>query len=127
MLDPALLRPGRFDRQVLVPAPEQESRLGILKIHTRKMPLKGVDLKAIAKETDGYSGADLEALAREAGLNALRKDFKAKIITKKDFDEAIIRVRPSVTPELVKFYKKLDERLKSPGVEKSKEKVEYVG
>ena len=91
------------------------------------MPLKGVDLKAIAKETDGYSGADLEALAREAGLNALRKDFKAKIITKKDFDEAIIRVRPSVTPELVKFYKKLDERLKSPGVEKSKEKVEYVG
>ncbi|MEM5812420.1 MAG: CDC48 family AAA ATPase, partial [Candidatus Aenigmatarchaeota archaeon] len=127
IIDPALLRPGRFDRQVLVPAPDEEARLEILKIHTKKMPLKGVDLKHIARETEGYSGADLEALVREAGLNALRKDFKAKYVTKKDFEEAMKKVKPSVTPELVKFYNKIAERLKAPPTEKGKDKVEYVG
>ena len=127
ILDPALMRPGRFDRQVLVPAPDEDARLEILKIHTKKMPLKGVDLKPISKETDGYSGADLEALVREAGLNALRKDFKAKTVGKKEFEEAVKRVTPSVTPELVKFYSKISERIRAPPSEKGKEKVDYVG
>ncbi|MCX6814667.1 MAG: CDC48 family AAA ATPase [Candidatus Aenigmarchaeota archaeon] len=127
ILDPAILRPGRFDRQVLVPAPDEEARLEILKIHTKKMPLKGVDLKPIAKETEGYSGADLEALVREAGLNALRKDFKAKSVGKKEFEEAVKRVKPSVTPDLVKFYNKISDRIKAPPSEKGKEKVDYVG
>jgi transitional endoplasmic reticulum ATPase len=128
ILDPALLRPGRFDRQVLVPAPDQDARLEILKIHTGKMPIKGVDLKSIARETDGYSGADLEALVREAGLNALRRDFKSKTVTRKDFEESIKRVRPSITPDLVKFYSKITERMKAPPVEKTgREKVDYVG
>ena len=128
ILDPALLRPGRFDRQVLVPSPDEESRLEILRIHTKKMPLKGVELKAIAKETEWYSGADLEALVREAGLNALRKDFKAKSVTRKDFEDALKRVRPSVTPELIKFYSKIAERIKAPPVEKAtREKMDYVG
>jgi SpoVK/Ycf46/Vps4 family AAA+-type ATPase/intein/homing endonuclease len=156
ILDPALLRPGRFDRQVLVPAPDQEARLEILKVHARKMPFvekekfakkkdemtekeekeyKKENEKAmlkivtpLAKETDGYSGADLEALVREAGLNALRKDFKAKTVGKADFTEALRKVRPSVTPELVKFYSKISERMRAPPSEKSgKEKMDYVG
>ncbi|HJW97287.1 MAG TPA: AAA family ATPase, partial [archaeon] len=118
----------RFDRQVLVPSPDEKSRLEILRIHTKKMPLKGVELKAIAKETEWYSGADLEALVREAGLNALRKDFKAKSVTRKDFEDALKRVRPSVTPELIKFYSKIAERIKAPPVEKAtREKMDYVG
>jgi len=127
ILDPALLRPGRFDRQVLVPAPDEEARLEILKIHTKKMPLKGVDLKPIAKDTEGYSGADLEALVREAGLNALRKDFKSRTVGRKEFEEALKRVKPSVTPELVKFYNKISERIKAPPSEKGKERMDYVG
>jgi transitional endoplasmic reticulum ATPase len=127
ILDPAMLRPGRFDRQVLVPPPDEEARLEILKIHTKKMPLKGVDLKPIAKETEGYSGADLEALVREAGLNALRKDFNAKTVGKKEFEEAIKRVKPSVTPDVVKFYSTIAERIKTHPIEKGKEKVDYVG
>jgi transitional endoplasmic reticulum ATPase len=127
ILDPAMLRPGRFDRQVLVPAPDEEARFEILKIHTRKMPLKGVDIRGIAKETEGYSGADLEALVREAGLNALRKDFKSKSVTKQDFAESLKKVRPSVTPELIKFYNKLSERIKAPPAEKGKERMDYVG
>ncbi len=127
ILDPALMRPGRFDRQVLVPAPDEEARLEILKIHTKEMPLKGVDMKPIAKETEGYSGADLEALVREAGLNALRKDFKAKTVGRKEFEEALKRVKPSVTPELVKFYGKISEKIRAPPSEKPKEKLDYVG
>jgi len=128
ILDPAMLRPGRFDRQVLVPAPDQAARLQILKIHTSRMPLKGVDLKMIARETDGYSGADLEGLVREAGLNALRKDFNIKSVGKPDFAEALKKVRPSVTADLVKFYTKIAERIRAPVSEKSsKEKVDYVG
>jgi SpoVK/Ycf46/Vps4 family AAA+-type ATPase len=73
MLDPALLRPGRFDRQVLVPAPDNKARLEVLKIHTKNMPLKGVDITSLSRRTEGYSGADLEALCREAGINAIRE------------------------------------------------------
>ena len=82
MIDPALLRPGRIDRQILVPAPNEQARLEILKIHTAEMPLKGVDLKDLAKKTEEYSGADIEALCREAAMNALRENMKAKEVTK---------------------------------------------
>ncbi|MEN3065684.1 MAG: AAA family ATPase, partial [Candidatus Methanosuratincola petrocarbonis] len=78
LIDPALLRPGRFDRLVLVPAPDLKSRLEILKIHTKKMPLaKDVDLEQIAKETEGYSGSDLASLCREAAMLVLRRDINA--------------------------------------------------
>jgi transitional endoplasmic reticulum ATPase len=128
IIDPALLRPGRFERRILVPSPDEDARLEILKIHTKNVPIKGVDIKKIAKETEGYSGADLEALVREAGLNALRKDFKTKSVNKSDFDEALRKVKPSVTPELVKMYGKIEEMMRSPAAEKpSREKVDYVG
>jgi hypothetical protein len=78
MIDPALLRPGRIDRLVLVPAPDLKTRLEILKIHTKNMPLKDVDLKELATKTEGFSGADIEALCREAAMFALRENIKAK-------------------------------------------------
>lgn len=129
ILDPALLRPGRFDRQVLVPSPDEKTRLEIFKIHTKNMPLKGVDLKKIVRQTDGYSGADIEGICREAGLNAIREDMNAKEVTKKHFDFALKESRPSITPDIVKFYEKLTESFKSKGMERriSKEETDYVG
>jgi transitional endoplasmic reticulum ATPase len=97
MVDPALLRPGRFDKLLEVPAPDAASREAILRVHTSRMPLdKDVDLKAIAKQTDGYSGADLEALCREAGMVALRENLEASKITAKHFAKALKMIRPSL-------------------------------
>jgi len=80
VLDPALLRPGRFDRQVIVPSPDMKGRLGILKVHTRKTPLAAdVNLESIAKGTPGFSGADLENLINESALIGARE--KAKEVT----------------------------------------------
>jgi len=90
ILDPALLRPGRFDRQVVVDVPDVKGRAEILKVHTRKKPLENVDLETVAKSTGGFTGADLENVANEAAIMAARK--KAKVITQTDFDEAIIKV-----------------------------------
>ncbi len=74
IIDPALLRPGRFDRLILVPAPDEKARLEIFKVHTRRVPLAGdVDLRELAKKTEGYTGADIAALVREAALIAMRR------------------------------------------------------
>ncbi len=87
VLDPALLRPGRFDRRIVVPRPDLRGRVGILGVHTRKVPLAaGVDLEVIARGTPGFSGADLEFLVNEAALIAARKD-KDKVEAD-DFEEA---------------------------------------
>ncbi len=104
MIDPALLRPGRFDKLILIGKPDLESRLRILEIHTRNMPLMNVDLMDIADCTDGYVGADLEALCREAGLCAFRENPNSKYITKKHFDAALRMIRPSVDPKVIESY-----------------------
>ena len=97
ILDPALLRPGRFDKLLVVPAPDERARLDILKVHTVKMPLgKDVNLEEYIKKTDGYSGADLEALVREAGMNALRENINAKSVDRKHFEKALAAIRPSL-------------------------------
>ena len=131
IIDPALLRPGRFDRQVLVPSPDLKAREEILKIHTKNMPLaKDIDIQQIAKQTESYSGADLEALVREAALNALRENINAKQVTKKHFQEAAKNMTPSVTPDMLKFYEQLSKRMKTPEVEEKysrKEEIDYVG
>ena len=91
ILDPALLRPGRFDRQILVGYPDVKGREAILKVHTRNKPLApDVDLETIAKSTVGFTGADLENLVNEASLLAARKNKKA--ITKDELEEASIKV-----------------------------------
>jgi len=128
MVDPALLRPGRIDRFILIPPPNAKARLEILKIHTRNMPLKGVDLKEIAEKTEGFSGADLEALCREAAMNALREDIKAKAVEKKHFEEALKKITPSLTKDVQAYYEKFVERskkIKKP--EEEKEQFGYIG
>jgi len=90
ILDPALLRPGRFDRLIEVPLPDFHGRLEILKVHTRKMNLKDVDLPMIAEMTEGASGADLKAIATEAGMFAIRE--RREYITQEDFLKAIDKV-----------------------------------
>jgi transitional endoplasmic reticulum ATPase len=105
LIDSALLRPGRFDRLLLVRAPDKKARLEIFKIHTKDMPLaKDVDLEALAAETEGYAGSDIAALCREAGMLVLRKDIKGKDVHMKQFQEAMESVMPSVTEEIEKGY-----------------------
>jgi cell division protease FtsH len=87
VLDPALLRPGRFDRRVVVPRPDLKGRLGILRVHTKKVPIApDVDLNVIARGTPGFSGADLEILVNEAALYAARKD--KSVVERSDFEYA---------------------------------------
>ncbi len=113
MLDPALVRPGRFDRQVLVPTPDEKSRMEILKIHTKAMPLaKDVDLKHLARHTDNYTGADIEALCREAAMIVLREDLDSKKVASEHFEKALEIVRPSVSKELNEAYERILKRKK---------------
>ena len=114
LLDPALLRPGRFDDLVYVPVPDLDGRRHILKIHTEKMPLADdVDLEYYAEKTHGYTGADLEDLVRRAGLEALRKDLNAQTVTAAFFEEAFKDTRASVTDEMEREYRELAQTLKS--------------
>ena len=113
ILDPAVLRPGRFDKLVYVPSPDEKARLQIFKIYTKKMPLaKDVDLAELASMTKGYSGADIQAVCREAGMQALRRDISAKEVKKEDFMEALNKIGPSLTPEMEKFYESFAQTFK---------------
>ncbi len=113
IIDPALLRPGRFDRIIYVPPPDKKSRLEILKVHTRKVPLaEDVDLERLAALTEGYSGADLEALVREAVILALREEFKPRPVSMKYFMEALKIVKPSLTRDVMERYQRTYESLK---------------
>ncbi len=111
ILDPALLRAGRFDRLLLVDPPDEKARVEILKIHTKDVPLKGVDLEGLAKRTENFSGADLENLVREAALQALRENPKAKWVTAKHFEKALELVRPSLTEGMLKWYEEMEKEL----------------
>jgi len=115
MLDPAILRPGRFDRLLLVSPPGKEGRLEIFKIHTKNMPLdKDVNIEKMADLSEGYVGADIESLCREAAMLALRKDKSAKEVSKKHFEEAMKKVKASVSKEAIEKYKRVEtEYLKS--------------
>ncbi|HLC55431.1 MAG TPA: CDC48 family AAA ATPase [Candidatus Nanoarchaeia archaeon] len=109
LMDPALLRPGRFDRIVFAGVPDKEARLKILQIHTKNMPIKNVDLDQLAEMTDGYVGADVEALAREAAMIAMRKNPDTDEVTMEDFNEALKKVKPSIRMQDVERYKDIEE------------------
>jgi len=119
MLDPALLRPGRFDRILLVNSPNEKGRLKILQIHTKNMPIgdkkpfndkdKEKFLINFAKKTEGYTGADIEGLAREAAMLALRESVDSKLVKKKHFDEALNKIKPSVNKHTLDVYKKIED------------------
>ena len=113
IIDPAILRPGRFDRLIYVPSPDHATRMQILKIHTINMPLaRDVDLDQVASQSGGYSGADLEAVCREAGLIALRRDINAKDVTLEDFRDALEKIKPSITPDMENWYQGFHKRFK---------------
>ena len=112
MIDPALLRSGRFERVLHVPPPDEKARMAIADIHTSGMPIaKNVDLKKVFKGLDGFTGADIEAVCREAGLIAMRAERKS--VTKAHLDEAASRVRPTVTPDMMEYYTKMETKLVS--------------
>ena len=128
MLDTALLRPGRFDRLILTPVPDKKAREERFKVHTKGMPLKGVNLKVLAEKTEGYVGADIEAVCREAAIIALRKDMSSKVVTKQDFEQALKKVKASVTKEVEKAYKDLGKMFRAArGREMTEEKPSYYG
>ena len=106
MVDPAVLRPGRFDRLIYVPEPDDKGRLQIFKIYTKGMPInKDVDLNQLTIMTKYYGGADIESLCREAAMHALRRDVNSQEVTMKDFLDALKEMGPSVTPDMEKWYK----------------------
>jgi transitional endoplasmic reticulum ATPase len=106
IVDPAVLRPGRFDRLIYVPEPDEKTRLQIFKIYMKDMPsAKDVDSPSLANMTKNYSGADIEALCREAALNALRSDIKAKEVNLVDFRKAMEKIGPSILPDMEAWYK----------------------
>jgi transitional endoplasmic reticulum ATPase len=121
IVDPALLRPGRFDKLVLMPLPDEDTRLKILQVHAKDMPLEKVDLAALAKMLEGYVGADIENLCREAGLAALRKDKAAKKVTMEHFEEALAAVKPSTTPDTAKQYENIFRQMKTAISKKTEE------
>ena len=111
MIDPALLRSGRFERVLHVPPPDKPAREAIMDIHSSGMPLSSFSMKDILGGMDGFTGADIEAVCREAALIAMRAGKKK--VTKGHFEDAITRVRPTVTPDMLEYYSKMEERLTS--------------
>ncbi len=123
LIDPALLRPGRIERHIYIPPPDKEARKEIFKIHLRGKPLADdVDIDWLAERTEGYSGADIEAICREAGMLAIRETIKPGMskeeareaakklkISKRHFEEALKKVKPSLTKEDLKKYEKIIE------------------
>jgi transitional endoplasmic reticulum ATPase len=131
LIDSALLRPGRLDRHVHVPVPDEEARRAIFEVHTREKPLADdVDLDALARRTEGYVGADVEAVCREAAMTAsrefIRSVSKEEIgesvgnvrITMAHFENALDEVTPSVTPETRERYEEIEQRFKKSEVER---------
>ena len=128
IMDSALLRPGRFDRLILTSAPDEKMRLEIFKVHTKKMPLKDVDLEELALLTEGYVGADIESICREAAMIALRENITAKKVESQHFQKALSRVGPSVTKDIEKTYEEIGERFRQMRAKEIKEeKPAYMG
>jgi len=128
IVDPALLRPGRFDRLILTPIPDKEARKKIFEVHTKHMPLaKDVDLDKLADMTKGYVGADIEALCREAAMIALRENLENKEVKMKHFKKAMEKIGPSVTAELEKLYEEFAKRFRKKRTEQMKEEISYMG
>ena len=119
LLDPALLRPGRFDRLVYVPPPDYNARLQIFKVHTRKLPLaEDVNLDELARRTEGYTGADIAAVCREASLIALRERYRSTgtldvvKVGMEHFIKALEKVPPSLSKSDIEMYERLAKELK---------------
>ena len=129
IIDQSLLRPGRFDRLIITPSPDIGAREGIFKIHTKDMPLdSNVSLIELAEFTEGFSGADIEALCREAAMIALRDNIKVKKITNEHFTKALEIVRASLTDDVLKYYENVSKELGSSISKKDKREkdIQYM-
>jgi transitional endoplasmic reticulum ATPase len=111
-VDPALLRPGRFDKVIEILMPDAGARFEIFKVHTKRMPIdKDVDLAELANMTEEYTGAEIENIVREAGMNAIRN--KRTIVRKEDFIKALQEIRPAVPKEVTERIKRFKEEPES--------------
>nr|WP_314441816.1 CDC48 family AAA ATPase [uncultured Sphingomonas sp.] len=127
LIDPALLRPGRLDELVYVGPPDVAGRRRILAIHAKSMPLsRDVDLEALARRTERFTGADLEDLTRRAGLTALRRDLSNTEVSMADFEAALAETRASVTPEMLAEYERIQDTLKSDAVRPDRGGIGFV-
>jgi transitional endoplasmic reticulum ATPase len=113
MIDPALIRSGRFDRLVMIGEPDESGREAILRIHSQNMPLApDVSLREVAEITDGYVGSDLESITREAAIEALREDGDAEDVEMRHFRKAMESVRPTINDDLMDYYERMEDQFK---------------
>ncbi len=129
IIDTALLRPGRFDRIILAPVPDAETRRAIFEVHTKEMRLASdVDLEKLVRRTKKYVGADIEAVCREAAMFSLRDDIESDSVKMMHFKKALKKVKPSTTDEIEKNYEELEKHFKSARAEEMKaERPNYYG
>jgi len=112
ILDPGLLRSGRFDRLLYIPPPDASERLKILEVHTRGVPLgEDVNLEELARMLEGYVGADIEGLIREGAMIALREDLEKTVVRRRHINQAIEVIKPSADEETVKYYRAVSKSL----------------
>ena len=125
LMDPALLRPGRFDEVVLVPPPDENARKEILKVHVEHMALDDdVKIKELANKTEGYTGADIEVLCRKAGMIALHEDMDIQKVSYRHFKAALKKINPSTTPKTREYYEQIAREL-GRGLEPKKVREEF--
>ncbi|WP_336359845.1 CDC48 family AAA ATPase [Haladaptatus sp. ZSTT2] len=128
MIDPALIRSGRFDRLVLIGEPSEDGREEILEIHTKNMPLAAdVSLKEIAEITEGYVGSDLESIAREAAIQALREDSDADVVEMRHFRKAMENVRPTITDDMMEYFERIKDEFKGGAAEPTAGRHSRIG
>jgi transitional endoplasmic reticulum ATPase len=126
LIDPALLRPGRFDELVYVSVPNESGRKRILEVHTARMPLgSDVDLASLAARTDRFTGADLEDLVRRAGLSALRDSLANETVKMSHFEKALADTRASVTPEMEREYEQIAANIKQDAM--AMQSIGFIG
>jgi len=127
ILDPALIRPGRIDRLLLVPAPTKEDRKLIFEIFIKDMPLASdVVLDELLDITNSFSGADIESLCREAAMVALRENINKRKVSKIHFKKALEYVHPTLTDDIIKFYQEFEKILRRGSIEKKPEEQFFV-
>jgi len=127
IIDTALMRPGRFDRIILAGVPDEETREKIFEVHLKKMPIENINAKELAMKSKGFVGADIEAVCREAAIFALRRDMESKVVGAADFEEALKKVKPSVTKDIEDMYKNIESTFKQARAKEMADRPSYFG
>ena len=116
LIDPAVLRPGRLDRHVYIPVPDQETRKRIFQVHTENMPLaEDIDLEKLSEMTEKYVGSDIASICREAGMNALRRDIESEEVTMEDFEKSFDDTSPSADEQDIESFRERVKDFESSG------------